>query len=291
MARLAWCFFLTLVLMGLPLTEATQTEPSDPEVAKGVRLVEEGDYDAAILTLDRAARRLATDPAETAILSQAYLYLGIAYLGKGHEAAAKAQFREAVSHIRDLTLNPAEFPPKVIDLFEAAKEEAGATTPAPAADEPEEREQTQVPSSGGGGPSRMRWILVGAGGVAGLGIISAAAKKEEDSGNGNGGPSGPVTNQFPGVLNEGHDCAEHRIQGGGGHWLAEANWSAGSAVWIGIYTEDGMELVAEGRMLSPTSANAEWDGCCNFKVELCWIHEESPIPPGEYQLRVTHPRP
>ena len=288
MARLVWCFFLTLALMGLPHTQASQTEPSDSDVARGVRPAEEGDYDAAILTLDRAARRLATDPSQTATLSQAYLYLGIAYLGKGHEAAAKAQFREAISHIRDLTLNPEEFPPKVINLFEAAREEAGAALTAPAAEEPEEPAAGQVPGEGGGS-SRMRWILVGAGGVAGLGIISAATKEEDDSGN--GGSLGSVTDQFLGVLNEDHDCAEHYTEGGEGQWMAEANWSTSSAVWIGVYTEDGTEFIAEGRMLAPTSAIAEWDGCCNFKVELCWDYEESSTPPGNYELTVTHPRP
>ena len=98
---------------------------SDPEVAKGIKQVDEGEYDGAILTLDTAARRLSGDPSRVKDLSQAYLYLGIAYVGKGHEAAAKAKFREAVRQIKDMSLSPDKFPPRVIDLFEAAKEEAG----------------------------------------------------------------------------------------------------------------------------------------------------------------------
>src|SRR5262245_10982268 len=68
----------------------------DADVLQGIRQVEDGDYDAAILTLDNAARRLSADPTRARELSQAYLYLGVAYVGKGHEAAAKAKFREAV---------------------------------------------------------------------------------------------------------------------------------------------------------------------------------------------------
>jgi hypothetical protein len=111
-----------------------QPVTADADGLRGIRQVEDGDYDPAIVTLDAAARRLTGDPARARDLSQAYLYLGIAYIGKGHEAAAKAKFREAVSQIKDLTLSPDKFPPKVIDLFEAARAEARAeATPAPAA--------------------------------------------------------------------------------------------------------------------------------------------------------------
>src|SRR5262245_48184645 len=96
---------------------------TDPEVLKGIKSVDDGDYDGAILILDNASRRLASDPAKANDLSQAYLYLGIAYVGKGHEAAAKAKFREALTQIKDMTLSPDKFPPKVIDVFEAARQE------------------------------------------------------------------------------------------------------------------------------------------------------------------------
>src|SRR5262245_30796602 len=132
MARRTIGILVALWLTLQPLFGLADTKPtsSDPEVAKGISQVEDGDYDAAILTLDTAARRLAGAPSKTRELSQAYLYLGIAYVGKGHEAAARAKFREALSQIHDLTLNPDKYPPKVIDLFEAAREEAGKNTKA-----------------------------------------------------------------------------------------------------------------------------------------------------------------
>src|SRR5689334_8276803 len=112
---------LALALASAPFAGVAR---ADDDLAKGIALVDDGDYDAAILVLDTAARRLAADPKDTRALSQAYLYLGIAYMGKGHEAAAKAKFKEAVATIKDLSLSPDKFPPKVIDVFEAAKSEA-----------------------------------------------------------------------------------------------------------------------------------------------------------------------
>ena len=115
---------LVLLLIAAPAAPAdAPPAPTDKDVVEGVKQVDDGEYDKAILTLDNAARRLAGDPAKVADLSQAYLYLGIAYIGKGHEAAAKAKFREALRQIKDLTLSPEKYPPKVIDAFEEAKEE------------------------------------------------------------------------------------------------------------------------------------------------------------------------
>ena len=157
-----------------------QPATADAELQRGIRQVEDGDYDPAIVTLDAAARRLAGDPGRSRDLSQAYLYLGIAYIGKGHEAAAKAKFREAVAQIKDLTLSPDKFPPKVIDLFEAARAEARAqATPAPSA------AATPAPAAaskkGGGGKTIL---IVGGLAAVGGGVALAAG------GGGGGGSTG-----------------------------------------------------------------------------------------------------
>jgi hypothetical protein len=172
--------FLCLALAAVP---AVAQVPADPDVAKGVKQVEEGDYDAAILTLDNAARRLSADASKSRELSYAYLYLGIAYMGKGHEAAAKAKFREAVSRVTDLSLSPDRFSPKIIDLFEAVKEEttrggpkaAGAPTPAaapaaatpaatpPAAKTPPPATVAAAKTGEGGGGSGKTLLFVGLG--------------------------------------------------------------------------------------------------------------------------------
>lgn len=126
-----WCVLVCTALV-LPVAPVSAQPPAqDPEVAQGVKLVEDGEYDAAILTLDRAARRLAQDPKKLRDASQAYLYLGIAYIGKGQEAAAKARFREALQRASDLTLSAEQFPPKVINAFEAAKAEIAQASAVP----------------------------------------------------------------------------------------------------------------------------------------------------------------
>jgi hypothetical protein len=157
-----------------------QPVAADADVLRGIRQVEDGDYDPAIVTLDAAARRLTGDPTRARDLSQAYLYLGIAYIGKGHEAAAKAKFREAVAQIKDLTLSPDKFPPKVIDLFEAARQEARTQGAPPPASAP-----TPAPAvagkKGGGGKTLL---IVGGLAAVGGGVALAAG------GGGGGGSTG-----------------------------------------------------------------------------------------------------
>jgi hypothetical protein len=176
-----------------------QPAASDAEVLRGIRQVEDGDYDPAIVTLDAAARRLTGDPARARDLSQAYLYLGIAYIGKGHEAAAKAKFREAVAQIKDLTLSPDKFPPKVIDLFEAARQEARAqSAPAPAAaPTPAPAAAAAAPGKKGGGGKTI--LIVGGLAAVGGGVALAAGGGGGSSTGGGGAtptPSpSPATNR------------------------------------------------------------------------------------------------
>jgi hypothetical protein len=171
---------LALGLLGVSFPAPAQPAPSDPEVVKGLRQVDEGDYDAAIVTLDAASRRLAGDPSRVRDLSQAYLYLGIAYVGKGHEAAAKAKFREAVRQIKDLVLSTDKYPPKVIDLFEAAREEVNRTAaPSPTAPSPA---TPAAPAKKGGA---HKGLIIGGVLLAGAGAAVAAGA----SGGGGSGTS------------------------------------------------------------------------------------------------------
>jgi tetratricopeptide (TPR) repeat protein len=172
MWRKALCV-LTAGLLSFSPPVGAQAE--DPDVAKGIALVDEGDYDGAILTLDNAARRLSTEKAKAQDLSQAYLYLGIAYIGKGHDAAAKAKFREAIAQIKDLSLSPDKFPPKVIDIFEAAKDEEShkadsAATAAPRP--PAATASSPAPAKKGGGGKAL--LIVGGLVAVGGGVALAA---------------------------------------------------------------------------------------------------------------------
>jgi len=294
MAHLVLFSFLSLVSSGWLFLQSTQPWESDPEVARGIQLVEEGDYDTAIVTLDRAARRLAENPEQARVLSYTYLYLGIAYLGKGHEAAAKAQFREAIGQIKDLSLSPEEYPPKVINLFEVAREETREAKLEPEVEAPVEEEAVTPEKKGG---SKMPLILVGAGGAAAAGIAVAMAGGGETS-----QPIEPVlpptptmkSDVFPGILNRDQAAVEILVgPGGGGRWEAQVNYANPEAqgFWMEIYTED-VAWITEGRAMTATSFIAEWqtEGG-RFWVKFGFDPGLPGPDPGNYELRVTYPVP
>lgn len=172
MVRRVVCLCLALGLVAEPSLYAQAL--ADAEVAKGIKEVEDGDLDAAIFTLDAAARRLTGDPARTRDLAQAYLYLAIAYLGKGHETLTKARFKDALTHDKDLSLSPEKFAPRVLELFEKAKEELGRSDPAEAA-APAQAEKKK-------GGSKKGLVLLGVGGAAAAGILVASGGGKASAG-------------------------------------------------------------------------------------------------------------
>jgi tetratricopeptide (TPR) repeat protein len=231
--------FAPAIAAAAPAPAVNKNVTADVEVAKGIKLVEDGDYDTAILALDAAARRLAADPAKLADLSQAYLYLGIAYVGKGQEAAAKARFRDALKGSKDLTLSPSQFPPKVINLFEAARTEAAA-----------------APEKGGGS---TKWLLIGGGAAAAAGGVVLA------TGGGGGGSSsdGRVTETFTGSLCGGQQarsggCDAFRnfaiVVGKPGTLEATLSWNDGSVVYMMILQDQSYTNVAASVRTSNTSS-------------------------------------
>ena len=224
MRRPVTAFGLSLCLAISPLAAIADTPPTDPEVLKGIKLVDDGDFDAAILTLDGAARRLAADPKMARELSQAYLYLGIAYVGKGHEAAAKAKFREALTQIKDITLSPEKFPPKVIDVFEAARSEAAqnakASAPAPAAAAEKKK-----------GSSKGLLIGLGVAAAAGVGIAAAAGGGGSDTPSTSTPASTRRTETFSGTLNTDEIRRTYAVAvNGPGSLDATATWTDSASV-------------------------------------------------------------
>jgi hypothetical protein len=257
-----------------------QGPTNDPDVALGIQQVEEGDYDAAILTLDNAARRLSADPARSRELSAAYLYLGVAYVGKGHEAAARAKFREAVKQLRDLTLSPEKFPPKVIDLFEAARSEARTAAPPPPP-------PAVSAKKGSGGKA----ILIGVGALAVGGGVALAA-----GGGGGGGTDPPptsVTDTFTGLLTESQSGAQMPlpVAQAAGHWRAELSWTTpGTEVRMFVVDAATRDGVAETRLTGPAASVAEWEGAAGRRYEVDVFLQEGGASQANYTLRVTHPR-
>jgi hypothetical protein len=281
---------LALSLFGLSAVHAAAAETApDADVTKGIQQVNDGDYEAAIITLDKAVRRLSAEPTKIRDLAQGYLYLGIAYVGKGHEAAAKAKFREAVAQMKDLSLSPDQFPPKVINLFEAAKEEARRLAPAAAA-----------PATPTGPPAAPRPVAQKKGGSkkllligGGLVLAGGAAAVVAGGGGGSSPTEGYRTENRQAIFMPG-DTYHHYTFGPGsaGRWRAEVSWADGNKfVGIGIFTASEGTFVVEGHRTSPTVDAVEWDGAVNelYQVDV-WI-DDAEVAGGavSYQLAVQIP--
>lgn len=155
-----------LLALGLALGALPAT-PQEADLATGIRQVDEGDFEAALLTLDVEARRLAQEPGQSSALAQVYLYLGVAYLGLGQDTLARAKFRQALRHNPELRPQPAEFSAKVLRAFEAAHEaRAEAVT----------LEKQARRKSGTAG-----LILLGVGGAAAAGVAASVVTKEREN--------------------------------------------------------------------------------------------------------------
>jgi len=115
-------------LLALLLAAAMAAPQSVPEsaVAEGIRQVKEGDFEAAVITLDAAVRRLDGQPDSERLLVQAYLHLGVALVALDQREPARARFREALGLDPALRLGVEAYSPKVIAVFEEARKEASA---------------------------------------------------------------------------------------------------------------------------------------------------------------------
>ena len=241
-----------------------QSGPSDPEVLRGLRQVDEGEYDAAIVILDGAARRLGSDARQTTETAYAYLYLGIAYLGKGHEATARARFRAALDRARDLDLNPAKFAPRVIEVFEAAKRES-AVSPAAATGSPNPAPRVQK------GRSRLPLVLLGLGGAGAAAV--AVASGGGSGGVADSGSADPRTVTFTGQLTQFHSSDEYGvIVTGSGTLDATVRWNEDPAS-VSMYLATGTP--------SREIAQALQTGQRESRLS-------APVSPGTYRVNVFY---
>ncbi len=112
--RLGTVLVASLQLAAAPLFGQTPVDA-------GKRLVEEGDFEAAIRVLDGAIKKLPADRSNSRQRAEAYLFLAYAYLGLSQEADARARFADALKEDPQLTLNPHDYPRRVIDLFEQVR--------------------------------------------------------------------------------------------------------------------------------------------------------------------------
>jgi hypothetical protein len=120
-------------VLAVSLLPAEDGATPDALLAEGIALVQQGDFEAAVLKLDEASRRLAADPARKAArppaagimrpLADAYLYLGISFLELNQELNARAKFREVLKVEPTRKLSDRVFSPQIIRVFEAARVE------------------------------------------------------------------------------------------------------------------------------------------------------------------------
>jgi hypothetical protein len=155
---------LALFLVGTLVAPCAMAE--DPELAAGVRQVDEGDFEGAIVTLEPVVRRLG--PAGGHDAAQACLYLGIAHLALDQTDRARALFREALDHDPGLKLGADRFSPKILSAFEDARRERDAAAAASRPTAPE-----RAPARKGGHGRAL--LLAGAGVAVGVGVAVAAS--------------------------------------------------------------------------------------------------------------------
>jgi len=160
---------LSAAVLAGSLSTYPAAEVQDPDLAQGVTLVKEGDFEAAVLKLDEAARRLSAEPRNDKELAAAYLYLGIAYLELDQELSARARFKDAATLDRDLRLDPRAFSPQVIRFFDAARQEVEATSKAvgTASESRPKRRVPTLPLALAGGAAAAGVAIAGSGGGAG----------------------------------------------------------------------------------------------------------------------------
>jgi hypothetical protein len=145
---------------------AQETAAPGADVAAGVKQVQEGDFEGAIVTLEAAAARLRGDPRSVRLLVQTDIQLGVAHVALEHTPQAVQAFAEALALDPSLRLGADRFSPKVLRTFATAREQTAKRTAAPS----------------GGSSHRTAW-LVGGGVAAAAGAVAIATR---------GGSTGPA---------------------------------------------------------------------------------------------------
>jgi hypothetical protein len=168
---------------------AASPQAADPEIEKGIRQAQEGEFEPAIATLEGALPRLHARKAPPHDVARVHVYLGVAHLGLGDAGAARASFLEALRVDPALTLSSEEYPPRILRAFEEARRSA-PPAPAAAAAPTTTPATTTAPATTAAakkGGSKLPLVLLGVGAVGG-GVALAAG-----GGGGGGGSSSTAT--------------------------------------------------------------------------------------------------
>ena len=179
-----WLVLLLVAAVGLP--RPALAADVDTDLATGIKLAQEGDFETAVTTLDSVVRRLTGQASRAKDLARAYTYLSISYLGLSQEQTAKAKFLEAWKADQNMELSPREFPPRILEFFDEARKEAGVAPTAAPQSAPSPRpvavEPSPEPKKGGS----KTLLIVGGLALVGAGVALAAGGGGDDGGGGGG---------------------------------------------------------------------------------------------------------
>jgi hypothetical protein len=176
---------LVISVVAAPLPAAQQ----HPGLATGIRQVQEGDIEAAAVTLSRAAEELIESGSQDAELARTLAYLALVHQGLGEADVARADMVEAVRHDPALQLDPSQFPPRLLQLLAEVRKDqsppagpvlAPAPVPAP---QPVVRPAVRGLASGSrvrvSSPATSGRLIVGT--VTALGDGSVTVRGEESA--------------------------------------------------------------------------------------------------------------
>ncbi len=111
-----------LLALGLATTAVAQ----DAGLAVGLQQIREGDFEAAVISLEAAARRLESEAGQALSAAQARLHLGVAWVALTQLEAAREDFKAALRHDPTLRVGEDRFSPKVVRVFESARQDLAA---------------------------------------------------------------------------------------------------------------------------------------------------------------------
>ena len=187
--RTGLALLLALLLTGPGVAQAAPIS-TEQALAIGISQLDEGDVEAALITLTSLVEGLQAEGASGREMAPARAYLGLAHLQANRLEQAVAEVQRACRDDPGFSPSPDRFPPLLLERCQEARAApAPSPPPRPAVETPEVEtptretptQETPVRKAGG----RKLWpIVLGAGAAAGVAVAVAA---------GGGGTASPAT--------------------------------------------------------------------------------------------------
>lgn len=118
---LAVLVLVAAVIFGALTLRLNAQQDVSAELSRAQSLYYEAKFQQSIDLLLDLQKRLGNAPSDSPQRVRAALYLGLAYIGLGQNERARDEFVQVCSLDRQYTLNPQEFSPKVLSLFQEAR--------------------------------------------------------------------------------------------------------------------------------------------------------------------------